>query len=334
MKKILFLAMAAAAMVSCSQNEEFENAGKQAEIKFQSLVKAGTKATVITTGTLETFTVCAYKTDGLYESATDLATVFMPATLVNKDNEENWIPETTYYWPAEGKVQFFAASPKQTIEVSAGKKTPTFNYTIKDVADQEDLVAASLIDEDKTSGKLVLPFKHLLSQINITLKGATPDFTYTVSKLVIKGAKNVGTFTFDGTESTIGRWGGQKVTGSAPVYEVPLTSSVSVAPTTASPDETKALETSGNALFMLMPQTLEKVTMEITYMAAPTANPTNYTFNDTKILNLEGEWGMSQNIRYTLSLTNDASPIEFNAPKVDDTWTSKDGTVTEPTPAP
>lgn len=47
---------------------------------------------------------------------------------------------------------------------------------------------------------------------------------------------------------------------------------------------------------------------------------------DTKVVTLTGSWGMGKNIRYTLTLTNNATPIKFT-PKVD-TWTDATGTFT------
>lgn len=53
MKKILLVALAAVAMASCSENEEFENVSTTNQIKFGTVVKAGTKAEVITAGNLK-----------------------------------------------------------------------------------------------------------------------------------------------------------------------------------------------------------------------------------------------------------------------------------------
>lgn len=44
MRKILLVALAAAAMVSCSENEEFENGSTANRIQFGTVVKTGTKA--------------------------------------------------------------------------------------------------------------------------------------------------------------------------------------------------------------------------------------------------------------------------------------------------
>lgn len=337
MKKILFLAMVAAALVSCSQNEEFENAGQKAEIKFGTVVKAGTKAVLTTNDNFKTFTVYAYKTAAsISDPSSDLSSVFMSGVEVKK-NEAGTAWETgekKYYWPATGKVQFFATSPAQTWgTIVADQKYPNFEYTIKDEANQEDLVAANLIDEDKTSTGLVFPFRHLLSQVNITLKGAQADFIYTVSSVVIKGAKDKGTFTFNGDKTEVGAWTNQSQSNAAQpsAYTYAPQDAIVLTPTSnpAKTDE-KPLETLGNALFMLMPQTLEGVTLEITYSAEPSDDLGNYTYNDTKTLNLTGTWGIAQNIRYTLELSTDASPIEFKDPTVGG-WTNETGTPTTPT---
>jgi hypothetical protein len=78
---------------------------------------------------------------------------------------------------------------------------------------------------------------------------------------------------------------------------------------------------------MLMPQDdLTGVTLEITYTAAPKDKSSEYTWNDTKVINLTGSWGIGKNIRYTLTLTNNATPIKFT-PNVG-IWTDEDGTFT------
>lgn len=325
MKKILFVALAAATMMSCTENEVIENAGNKAAIDFGTVVKNGTRAAVTTIANFETFTVNGYKTEGAMGDAVALNSNFINNLAVSKSGSD-WTYTGEYYWPLKEKVQFFATSPAQTLKLPA-TGYPTFDYTIKAEASQEDLVAANVIDKAKGAGAVVLPFQHLLTQVNFSIKGKTPDFTYTVAKLVIKGAKNAGTFTFNGA-NTVGGW----TTLAATTADYTFEGSKVVAPTTADATVEEQFETDGNALFMLMPQTLSNVTLEITYTAAPTAKPKEYTYNDTKILSLTGEWGMGKNIRYTLELSNDASPIDFGTPTVGG-WTNEDGTVTDPTPA-
>ena len=72
MKKVLFLALAAAAVMSCSESEEIENAGQKAEIKLGTVVGNTTRATVTDLPELQKvgFTVYAYNT-----GATTMASV-------------------------------------------------------------------------------------------------------------------------------------------------------------------------------------------------------------------------------------------------------------------
>lgn len=46
MKKILLAAVAALAIVGCTQNEEIEKAGEKAEINFGTVVKNSTRAAI------------------------------------------------------------------------------------------------------------------------------------------------------------------------------------------------------------------------------------------------------------------------------------------------
>lgn len=64
MKKILFAALAALAITSCSQNEEIEAPTQKTEINFRSVVGKSSRATEATTENLESqgFILYAYNT--------------------------------------------------------------------------------------------------------------------------------------------------------------------------------------------------------------------------------------------------------------------------------
>lgn len=263
MRKILLVALTAAAMVSCSENEGLENENTVNRIEFGTVVKTGTKTLVATTENFSKFTVSAYKTTDEMGGTVQLNTGFMDDIEVDKSSGE-WKYKGDYYWPISGKLQFFATSPAQTLDVTTAAGYPKFEYAVKAVDSQEDLVAANVINQVKSESAISLPFQHLLTQVNFTIKGDVADFIYTVSKLVIKGAKDKATFTFDGS-STVGAWSNLAESVSGVTYEYTGTP-VSVTPTVAEPDAFTAFETSGNALFMLMPQDdLTGVTLEITY---------------------------------------------------------------------
>lgn len=310
MKKFMFAAMAALAITSCSQNEEVDAPASKAEISFGTIVRTSTKAVVATTSNLEEFTVSGFKTVDAMGAGVTLAAGFMDDVKVTKKGEK-W-ESSTFYWPLTGKVQFFATAPAQTLDIQSSGY-PKFEYTVGTTDTQNDLVAANLIDKDKTNGAVVLPFQHLLTQVNFSIKGDMKDFTYTVTGLELTGVKDKGTFTFDGTDN-VGSWG--TVTASGVNLTYSYSGSVVVAPTTAEPGLTKKIETEGNALFMLMPQTNEDIKLKITYSAAPTDKSTEFTFNDSKTIVLTGDFEQGKNIRYTLKLTSDASPVTFGNPSI------------------
>lgn len=322
MKKVMFAAMAALAITSCSQNEEMDAPGKNDEIRFGTIVKTSTKATPVTTDNIQQFTVSGFKTADDMAGDTQLATGFMDDVLVKKSG--NVWTSGTFYWPISGKVQFFGTEPAQTLNLEAAGY-PKFDYVVGAIADQKDLIAAYAANKSKSSGQVQLAFQHLLTQVNFSIKGDTEDFTYTVTKLEIVDAKDKGTFTFSEGPTVVGAWSAVAVSGTPAGYV--YAGSATVAPTTASPDEVTSLEAQGNALFMLMPQDVSTVKVKITYTAAPTAKPSEYTFDGDKEITLKGTWEMGKNIRYTLTLSSDASPVEFGNPSVGDWGTEAPGQV-------
>ena len=175
MRKILLVALTAAAMVSCSENEGLENENTVNRIKFGTVVKTGTKTLVATTENFSKFTVSAYKTTDDMGGAVQLNTGFMDDIEVDKSSGE-WKYKGDYYWPASGKLQFFATSPAQTLDITTAAGYPKFEYAVKAVDSQEDLVAANVINQVKSESAISLPFQHLLTQVNFTIKGDVVDF--------------------------------------------------------------------------------------------------------------------------------------------------------------
>ena len=262
MKKILLVALAAAAMVGCSQNEEIENAGQKAEINFSALVKNSTRALVVNQADFKSFKVYGYTTTENIGAGITL-TSFMPGVTVNKaDGTDDWsYTGDPYYWPLTGYVQFFSVVPETSLRSDGGY--PKFDYTVGVIGDQEDLIAANLKDQQKTSSALKLPFNHLLTQVNFSISG-DKGFTYSLTDLELVGVKDKGTFTFDGT-STAGGWTNQQFTAPTPtVYKY----SGSVELISDGTNSTR-LDDDANALFMLLPQTIadEAVKVKVTYTA-------------------------------------------------------------------
>lgn len=313
MKKILFLAMVAAALVGCSQNEEFENAGQKAEIKFQSVIKAGTKAAAITdlTGTAG-FKVSAYNT-GATESGAVLETPFINDEIVSYKDAKWNIAGGPYYWPMDANVQFFGYLnvANATYSLDANAKYPKVAYTIAAAAaDQEDFVVAKLEGQKKADGAITLPFTHALTQVNFSVKAGNTALTYKVSDIKISGLYGKGTYSFE-----TNTW---DITGNTAdaSYTYPVLENVIVGtdPDNAEADATavKSLTKTDGAL-MLMPQAMTAATnITISYEVYNGSTKIDAITNSKIELNGKTDWAAGTNIRYTLTLTSEGATIDFN----------------------
>lgn len=306
MKKVMFAAMAALAITSCSQNEEMDAPSQKVEVGFNSVVGKATRATAMENANFADFKVYAYNTgETEIKDVTKLDTkVFMPGVSVTKPAAE-WIIGGTYYWPLTDNIQFFAYSPEASTTVAdyaATAQYPTFDYTVKAVADQEDLLAASATDRTKENAVdgVSLTFKHLLTQINFSAKGTTTGYTYTVSKIEITGVNSKSTFTFDGKE-TVGSW----AVATTPVASYEYAGNYSVI--------TGAVEakfgTADNAL-MLMPQTLPTgAKIVVSYKVN---NGSFDIFEGTGEVSIKDlVWAAGSKTRYTLTLKDNGSAVSF-----------------------
>lgn len=317
MKKILFLAMAAAALVSCSQNEEFENAGQKAEIKFAGVVKASTKATVIDNTNFNSFTVNGYVTAGDMAKDTQLSTGFIDNHDVTKSGNAWGKTTTDFYWPFNQKVQFFATSPKQTLDITTTAGYPTFSYTIAATSDkQEDLLVAKALNQTKETpgvadNGVVLTFNHALTQVNFSVKGEDEN-TYKVTSITISGVGNTGTYKFE--DNT---W--KSVSGSNITYSYPLKEGLAVTGTTAIPAG------ADGAALMLMPQSMPtgigtaKIT--VAYQVFKGDVPLSDVITADADLQSTTNWAPGKQLRYTLTLTNRGDKIILGVPKVEE-WTT------------
>lgn len=303
MKKFMFAAMAALAITSCSQNEEMDAPSQKVEIGFNSFVGKATRATPTDNENFDNFKVYAYNTGkDVIANVTKLDTkVFMPGVSVNKQ-VDGWAITGTYYWPLTDNIQFFAYSPMTSTAVSnyaATNQYPTFEYTVGEVAAQEDLLAASATDmtKDKANAEVTLTFKHLLTQINFSAKGSTDGYTYTVKKIEISGVNSKSTFTFD---SDGGSWGNT----SAPTAYVYAGNYTDISGTTLTPFS------SGSNALMLMPQSLPAdAKIVVAYMVSKEGST---IFDGTGEVSLEDVvWAANNQIRYTLTLSDNGTEIVF-----------------------
>lgn len=318
MKKILFAALAALAITSCSQNEEIDAPAQKTPVSFKTIVGKSTRATAMLEADFSKFKVYAYNTGtNNITTATGIGTAFINGEEVTKTTGDNptWGMNATYYWPVSDNIQFFAFSPVAAIQTDTDWKTdtkyPSFSYTVKGVASQEDLLVASATDKTKptTDQAIELTFSHILTQINFSAK-LVKDFTYTITGISIKGVNNKNTYSYDSG------WG----TPEAGTADYAYNGNWSAAP--AGDDNianlSKMTDTKITNALMLMPQTLPAgAKIEITYSVKAPDNTTT-TFDGTKEVSLSGTWEKNKNIRYILELPTDAKEVKLT-PKVN-TW--------------
>lgn len=298
MKKILLAAVAALAITSCSQNEEFENPSQKAEIKFNTAV---TRATAMDTDHFNKFKVYGYAHTGTFDENT-AGDLLVDGTF-SKDAQKAWTEDDgkKFYWPATDNVTFFGYSlpdgnTTATYTAPIDKGYPSVGYTVADViASQEDfLIVQQTGNLEGNKDGIALGFKHALTQIAFKLKGSKSDIKYSVTKLALTGIKNSGTY----------KWGptvmwqtGETTKG----YTIDMTSGAE-----EFQGEAAAVELTGNdKVLMLIPQApADNATIEITYTAT---DANNRVYNDgtvAKAIKLPTDaWGIGERIVFTIALT-------------------------------
>lgn len=331
MKKILLTAVAALAIVGCSQNEEIEKAGEKAEINFSSVVSKETRATVVELPQLKTngFKVSAYNTGANALGAGTLDKPLMENVLVSwSESETKWAPSTTYYWPSTGNVQFFAFSSKSSIALTASTtdKYPTIvGYTVPAAAaSQEDLLVANATGTIATS-TVSFTFTHALTQVNFSIKKKTADtYKYVVTKLSLTGIGSKATYNYESG------WG----TTELPIAYDCLLDSEENNNSISANDNTTTVNL-GTEPLMLLPQTLTAANIVIEYKILDDKGSEYYKTPEggTKI-SIAETWSPNKKMRYTLALTNDATQISWGVTDVNG-WTSEgnDETNTDKEPA-
>ena len=333
MKKILLAAVAALAIVGCSQNEEIEKAGEKAEINFSGVVGKGTRAVEVDLAGLQSsangFHVYAYNTGGNKVGAGELDKLLITnEQIVWKTTK--WEGTNTYYWPTTDYVQFFAYASASTSVLTTGlkpaaNKYPAIeNYTVPaSSTDQEDLLVAQITDKVKTADATInFTFSHALTQVNFSVKKKlTDNYTYSVTKLSLENIGSVATYNYkDG-------WG---VAGTLATYDC------TIAENSITVTNDNKIDLTGDK-FILLPQTLGATAQIVIEYKVLDSEGTEYykTPEGGKIVSLADEvWAPNNKMRYTLALTNDATPISWDVTKVNG-WTSEgnDETNTDKEPA-
>lgn len=194
-KQIFFLAVAAIAMASCSQDETIGiNEGKG--IGFRTSADKLTRGAEITTNNITEFNVSAFDPTG--------ATYFKEATFTGKQGEA-YVSNPLYYWPGDDtQLTFRAYAPTtgiggtMTLALDDNSNMLT-SFSPKDnIAEQVDLIYATATGKKSTNeaNGVKLDFKHMLSQIEIKAMNSNTGYEYKVKGVKIAYIKKQGDLDF------------------------------------------------------------------------------------------------------------------------------------------
>ena len=217
------MGIAALAFASCAKDTVTETNNGQA-IDFRV---ATTRATEVTTNTLENFYVTAISATVSGETVTEGNNYFENAEFTKSGSYFGSTP--AYYWPNDGILNFVAYAPKAdelggTLSISKDGKTLTGFAPADDIADQVDFIVATASGSkaDQNSG-VALTFDHMLSQIEIKAKNTHAGYKYKVAGVRIAGVLGQADFDFDSKEWDFTNYSTVKKT-----YEVELANPVTL----------------------------------------------------------------------------------------------------------
>ena len=229
----------------------------------------------------ENFGVTAYTQDGK---------PFMQDEKISKVSNGVWSPDETYFWPAEASLDFYAHAPYgNTTMTITNNKEITFNYTVPNQAtEQPDIMFAHVTASKETfpGSTVSLTFRHALAGVKFVAKDVT---NCTIKSITLQNLYAEGSCTYS-TETETFAWtpSGDKKNFSQ-TFNVRLSDQENGAqPIT---------DTNPETTFMLIPQSLKDVTVEVTLVE--TASGESFTL--TGSLAQTGAWEAGKIYTYAIS---------------------------------
>lgn len=212
------------------------------------------------------------------------------------------------YWPANGKVRFFAFAPTTddfkgeggslTMSDADHKGSPTITYTVPTkVTEQVDLMTARADEMHATTpgNAIELTFGHALTAVQV--KCGTGMLAGKISEVKIDGVYGTGTQVIGSGEWTIDA--GAAKTSYTISKEITLPSendNNSTKPDKVhTPADTPIATDTDAQTFLLLPQKLDGASMTIKFTDAATGTPRTITGP------LTGEWEAGKIVTYTVS---------------------------------
>ena len=194
MKKIIFGAMAAVALLACSKDQVIEQNRANDEIAFSVVADNQTKAQAV---------YCAnnlmngFKVSGTYNDGTNTNWYFQDDVIEKSGSAWN-NTTTTRYWSA-GTHNFYAiVNGEMTHGVATAAPTVEGFAPATNVAAQKDLLYAVAIGKTK-SASVALNFRHALSQIEFKAKNTNSDLHVEITGVKVGQTPGEGDFAFPTT---------------------------------------------------------------------------------------------------------------------------------------
>ena len=220
---------------------------------------------------------------------------------ISQESGGIWSPDETRYWPADKDLtlDFYAQAPygnPHVTDVSAGEGKISFSYTVPggtgntdtDAEAQPDILFAyaACSKAESKGGTVSLEFGHALAGVKFVASNVTGS---TIETITLKGLQGEGTCTYDAGTGTFD-W---QTVGDKRVFSQTFDVELSGQQTGKQPITDKHPETT----FMMIPQTLEGVTVEVTLVE--TASGKSFTL--TGSLAKTGAWEAGKIYTYAIS---------------------------------
>lgn len=218
---------------------------------------------------------------------------------ISQESGGIWSPDETRYWPADKDLtlDFYAQAPygnAHVTDVSAGEGKISFSYTVPDGTGNTDAEAqpdilfayAACSKAESKGGTVSLEFGHALAGVKFVASNVTGS---TIKTITLKGLQGEGTCTYDAGTGTFD-W---QTSGDERDFSQTFDVALSGQQTGKQPITDKHPETT----FMMIPQTLEGVTVEVTLVE--TASGKSFTL--TGSLAQTGTWKAGKIYTYAIS---------------------------------
>ncbi len=219
MKKALLLLTSVAAVAACSKTEVTPVTAEDTEITYNVAPKVKTTTEFNTNWTFKSTALYLASGKTWNDNKADAKTYFSDAVISYNTTYSVWKAATTYYWPKNGKLTFFAwtaptyapatetytnATVPGTVTVDATNGVKIASHDVVTNKNYDILVADIMADQNEnnstpeyyTTGVPTL-FHHKLSQVKFTAKTAQnygTDITFKINSITFKGIDSKGVY--------------------------------------------------------------------------------------------------------------------------------------------